>query len=130
MCPVKPAVKSSRETWCLARDCQILPAGFSCFLHTLCVLIMGRTILAEDRLQKYIDQLFAANEWQIGLIIGQVSEEMGKLKMSIWPMCMCARPMLGGSLRYFISVRGVVSHQILVAPVLTRKTKKRSSKSE
>ena len=37
---------------------------------------------------------------------------------------------VGGTVGYFISARGVVSGQILIALTFTRKTKKRSSKSD
>ncbi len=38
--------------------------------------------------------------------------------------------MIGGTVRYFINVIDVFSGQILIALAVTRKTKKRSSKSD
>ncbi len=38
--------------------------------------------------------------------------------------------LVGGAVGYFIAARGLVSGQILIALDVTRKTKKRSSKSE
>lgn len=34
---------------------------------------MGRTIIIEEKVADYISSLYGTHEWQIGLIIGQVS---------------------------------------------------------
>ena len=33
---------------------------------------MGRTIIIEERVNEYISSLYGTNQWQLGLIIGQV----------------------------------------------------------
>ncbi len=56
-----------------------------------------------------------------------------KVKIESWTtviMVIRGRPLIGGTVRYSIAARDVVSGQILIALVVTKRTKKRSSKSD
>ena len=50
---------------------------------------MGRTIIAEERVQQQIDLFYSKEEWAIGLIIGQVSVQVGHMlrERLLSPIC-------------------------------------------